>query len=307
MKQEQTQQTDTADDTIITPKEQVRQARLVLMQIQWLVIVLLIGAVVWLRYNQSQLITQVENRLKVTEEFNQRLNNIDDKLFALTPAIARSTADTNAVNNDLQLIAVQLSSANRLYESGDYQGTDEVLKSVQYQLGTDRLSVSGALAAALKQALAKDIEYLDSAKVKPDDWQVHMLTIRQVQSYLNKQLGGTQSINTQALTVRDVNSALSLALIASRNKDREMLTAYLQEALTGLEHLDKLMPQTQTQPQTPATDKQNQNTVIERKDKVIESTEDAIFAVNELLANRPKHSPLASPQILKTSKATQTQ
>lgn len=59
--------------------EQNAQARLVLIQLQGLLIALMMGAMVWLGMSHQKLSKQVDERLKIAESLTTRMNTIDDR------------------------------------------------------------------------------------------------------------------------------------------------------------------------------------------------------------------------------------
>lgn len=291
-----TQSEQTNDKAL--PKEQVRHARFLLLQIQWLVIVLLIGAIAWLRQNQIQLIDQVENRLAVTETFTQRLNSIDDKIFALTPTESRGNASKQEATNDLKLVQAQLAAANRLYESGDYLGASEILASLRYQISAGKLTMAAPLTGLLSQSLTKDIERLDALKNQPDVWQEHIVYLKRIQSYLRAVSNQDKNTVTRTeLIVRDTDMLLSLSINAAHIHHKDMMTGYLQDVLSNLE---KLQDYTLSDSGKDANDKNAQATNTQDTD-TISSLSGAIQATNKLLANPPKLAPLTTIQVLKVN------
>lgn len=113
--------------------EQNAQARLLLIQLQWLVIVLMIGAMIWQSYAQKQLAEHIDSRLQQTEKFTTRMNDMDDRLFAMTPS-KEQAVDTLQAKNDAELVNLLINTAQTLYNKGDYTGAMRLLQSVSYKL-----------------------------------------------------------------------------------------------------------------------------------------------------------------------------
>lgn len=275
--------------------EQNAQARLVLIQLQWLMTLLLVSAMVWLGNNQRKLEHTVEERLKITQEFNARLNDMDDRLFAFTPTTT-NTQDTHNAENDLHLIQIQLISANQLHQSGNYPATEELLQSLLWQLNSNKIHIATPIKTALSENLRQDIERLNTLKSLPDDWQAHIIKMREVQSYLRQTQPLNNELNRQDLARHDAIIMLGLAIGAATVRERSTMTNHLQEAQANLELLQKLNPKIHT----PSNQANNTTEKSEQvPDKRIDTLEKAIYVINELLANPPTIAPLSSLQVLK--------
>lgn len=260
--------------------QQNAQARLLLIQLQWLIIILMFGGILWLANSQKQLEFRTNERLKVLEEFTTRMNNLDDRIFAMTPPEQKDTTQTTA-QNDLQLTKIQLASADRLYHNGDYKDALEMLKSLQFNLVQDRLNLAAPIKSTLKVAIDEDIKHIDNTTKHTDAWQASIAKMREVQAFLRVQ-EKTQSNNEMT----NANMLLSLAIGAATMKDKDTTVVYLGEALARLETIQK-------------TDKDNNKPPSGEDTKTIDSFDKVIFAINEILANPPSLPPLKSVSILK--------
>ncbi|MEJ6068000.1 hypothetical protein MT378_09655, partial [Psychrobacter sp. 16-Bac2893] len=64
--------------------QQRRQANMFLLRLQWVVILLLIGVLLWLYISQQRFQHTVNERLQSNEQVVSRLNEMDDRLFAMS-------------------------------------------------------------------------------------------------------------------------------------------------------------------------------------------------------------------------------
>lgn len=254
------------------------QARLLLIQLQWLVILAMMGAILWLANAQKQLNDLTETRLKVLQEFTARMNTMDDRIFAMTPT-APPDDKTDNVKNDLRLVRVQLGQAERL-SAQDPAASIELLLMVRTQL-SEQLSLAAPLKSGLTAAIDEDIAGLNIAQ-NQGAWQTHIAKIQEVQSFLRSQK--TQDkLSVRELALRDASMLLSLALASATLQEKDAVVVYLNEVLQHLEILKKLSPQEDNP----------------SDDTTITTFSQAIFALNELLANPPQRQTLKSLAMLK--------
>lgn len=292
MAQDNPTSTPDADRAKKRAAEQNAQARLVLIQLLWVAVLLMVAAMVYLAHNQKKLATRTEERLAVVDTFTTRLNNMDDRLFALAPS-ERKAAQSDNAQSDARLVFAQLLSADRLYQAGDYSACLEVLKWVQAQLQSDRLVLASPLAASLKTATAEDIVQVRAVHSQIDPWQESALKIRQAQDFLHTLEGAAQTTPTRDdLLLHKTETRLMVAQSAASVRERETLVVSLDDAIKSLRRL-KNSPQFQDLAQ-----KDNQS--ADAKAEGIASWDDAIFALNEILANPPKLTPLKSAQIARS-------
>lgn len=254
------------------------QARLLLIQLQWLVILVMIGAIFWLANAQKQLNDLTETRLKVLQEFTARMNTMDDRIFAMTPTTPPDDK-TDDVKNNLRLIRVQLGQAERL-SAQDPAASIELLLMVRTQL-SEQLSLAAPLKSSLKNAIDEDIAKLGVAQ-NQSAWQAHIAKIQEVQSFLRSQKTNDK-LTVRELALRDASMLLGLAMAAATLQEKEAMVVYLNEALQHLDTLKALSPQ-----ESGASD-----------DATINTYHKAIFALNELLANPPQRQTLKSLAMLK--------
>ncbi len=291
-----TPQDDTDQDKALRISEQNAQARLVLIQLQWLITILLVAAILWLGNNQRKLAIAVDSRLKITEELNARMNDMDDRLFALTPAPKSSADATATAQSDLQLFTIRMEAAQRLYDSGNYEATGEMLKTLMWQLDNKHIAIAAPLKATLIASLQTDIDHLQAIQSQPDAWQTHIIKMRDIQQYLRSlDIPHAGALTRPELELQNASMMLSLAIGAGTLRERDTMTSYLQAALAHLEMLKKLTPVANISATTNETTNEGANAT---SDKPLTSLDDAIFAVNELLANTPKSRLLTSMRML---------
>lgn len=287
----QTPNPQSSDDlTAKRTAEQNAQARLVLIQLLWLAVIILLGLIAWLANTQKQLALHVEERLKITDSFNARMNDVDDRLFAINNQETKSVPPTHA-QNDLQFVSIHLMSADRLYQAGDYQASSEVLRLLEWQLESNHLALATPLISALKTAIKDDLVHLNAMDSQIDPWQADIMTMRRVQSFLRGfDTGG--SLTQKELALHDANVFLSLAIGAGALRERETQVTYLSDTLASLESLKRFIPKSTDAP------KDDQENPMDDQ-APITSLEQSIFVLNKLLANPPSLTPLKSRELLK--------
>lgn len=267
--------------------KQTKQAQRVLVRLQWLVIVLLGSGIVWLYSAFTSISVQVHEKLAKIDTVDTRLNNMDDRLFALTSLYGQKpTVSKDTISKDGELIKVQLSLAHQLYKQGKYDETITALTAINSQL-EQTTGIANPIKTTLSQALKADIAYINALKNQPDAWQAHALKMRELQAFLKKQQSpATAPLNHQDILLHDMGILLSLAVGSANVRDKTAMTTYLQEIKEQLEgHIT-------------AT---GGSIAIENKGKSppLTTLNDALYWVYELLANSPKDKPLQSLQILK--------
>lgn len=264
--------------------EQNAQARLVLIQLQWLIISLMVAAIVWLGTVQKKLTLQVEERLKAADALTARMNAMDDVLFAMTPSHPTSTEQAG-IKNSSKLIIVQLHMAQTLCNKGDYQEAKDTLALVMWQLENTKLDMAAPVQSALKTALKTDTEQLSALQTQ-NPWSADLATLKNVQAYLRTLDGSGMSYSD--LVLHDARMLISLAIGAATLQEKDTLTVYLTETAAKLGELDKLAP-------TPKKDVSENKQVSTEQ---IDSLPAVMTAINRLLANPPATYRLTSIDLL---------
>lgn len=275
-------------------KKQTEQARRVLMRLQWLVIVLLGSGIIWLYSAFQSINIQVDDKLARIDTVDTRLNNMDDRIFALTSLYGQKPSQNKPSQQyDQELVKIQLSLANQLYKQGNYEQTINALTAIRWQL-PQMSGIATPIKNTLADSLDKDISHLNAQKNQPDAWQAHVVKMQDIQAFLHKYKNNTGSLTHKDLLVHDASILLSLAIGSANARDKNTMTAYLQEVKTRLENYviltDGKLSIGQTDSQNPTKD--------DGQPPPLESVNDALYWVYELLANSPKEKPLNSLQIL---------
>ena len=150
----------------------------------------------------------------------------------------------------------------------------------------------------LTDSLDKDISHLNAQKNQPDAWQAHVVKMQDIQAFLRKyQNSLSGSLNTKDLLIHDASMLLSLSIGSANARDKNTMTTYLQEVKTRLENhvilTDGKLSIGQVNPDNPT-----QEDSSKAISPPLETVNDALYWVYELLANSPKEKPLNSTQIL---------
>lgn len=291
--------------------EQNAQARLVLIQLLWIFVVLLITAMVWLYSNQKKLALHLEERLAVIQSFDGRMNDMDDRIFAMT-AMPQKAGDERLAQSDIQLTQVQMDVVDRLYRQGNYGDAFEMLKILQEQLRTDELSLAAPLKSSLASAISEDLASLEALQKTIDPWQAQVIRLQEIQSYLRhleSDLPKGEMLSRKEVGLRDAMMSISLAIGATTIKDRTTMVGYMNDSLYQLKRLEELgvdKVQKSDKPTLPtnapqATEPQNTNEQS-ANGQGIETMAQAMFAINHLLANPPSLPTLKSVLLFKPTK-----
>ena len=298
--------------------QQRRQANMFLVRLQWLMILLLIAALLWLYISQQRFEHNVNERLQSNEQVVSRLNEMDDRIFAMSQQTlpAPRTAASSQAQNQLDLLRIQIQAADRLLADNNESAAIELLRGLHWQLSQSSNEIAPALTVVIKQSLAKDIERLQARSSQPSPWQLQNIAIQNIQEFLHsyerehpangsdltQNLDSNMSLTRRQLMIHEVIMTLNLATQASNMREKEQLVGYLRQAR---KQLQTLVPQTST-PKTISTDNKNSqtaNSTTANKDKVQTKSSpnditEVIDWLDRLIANAPKPTPLLTKQIL---------
>ena len=298
--------------------QQRRQANMFLVRLQWLMILLLIAALLWLYISQQRFEHNVNERLQSNEQVVSRLNEMDDRIFAMSQQTlpAPRTAASSQAQNQLDLLRIQIQAADRLLADNNESAAIELLRGLHWQLSQSSNEIAPALTVVIKQSLAKDIERLQARSSQPSPWQLQNIAIQNIQEFLHsyerehpangsdltQNLDNNMSLTRRQLMIHEVIMTLNLATQASNMREKEQLVGYLRQAR---KQLQTLVPQTST-PKTISTDNktsQTANSTTANKDKVQTKSSpnditEVIDWLDRLIANAPKSTPLLTKQIL---------
>lgn len=160
--------------------QQRRQANMLLIRLQWLTILLLIAALLWLYISQQRFEQSVHERLQSNEQVVSRLNEMDDRLFAMSqqtlpePRVAASSQ----AQNQLDLLRIQIKAVDRLLVDNNDSAAIDLLRGLHWQLSQSSNEIAPALTVVIKQSLLKDIERLQAQSAQPSPWQMHNLAMQ---------------------------------------------------------------------------------------------------------------------------------
>ena len=303
--------------------QQRRQANMFLVRLQWLMILLLIAALLWLYISQQRFEHNVNERLQSNEQVVSRLNEMDDRIFAMSQQTlpAPRTAASSQAQNQLDLLRIQIQAADRLLADNNESAAIELLRGLHWQLSQSSNEIAPALTVVIKQSLAKDIERLQARSSQPSSWQLQNIAIQNIQEFLHsyerehpanasdltQNLDNNMSLTRRQLMIHEVIMTLNLATQASNMREKEQLVGYLRQAR---KQLQTLVPQTPTpKTSTPKTTSTNNktsptaNSTIANKDKVQTKSSpnditEVIDWLDRLITNAPKPTPLLTKQIL---------
>ena len=298
--------------------QQRRQANMFLVRLQWLMILLLIAALLWLYISQQRFEHNVNERLQSNEQVVSRLNEMDDRIFAMSQQTlpAPRTAASSQAQNQLDLLRIQIQAADRLLADNNESAAIELLRGLHWQLSQSSNEIAPALTVVIKQSLAKDIERLQARSSQPSPWQLQNIAIQNIQEFLHsyerehpanasdltQNLDNNMSLTRRQLMIHEVIMTLNLATQASNMREKEQLVGYLRQAR---KQLQTLVPQTST-PKTISTNNktsQTANSTTANKDKVQTKSSpnditEVIDWLDRLITNAPKPTPLLTKQIL---------
>ncbi|WP_199508674.1 MULTISPECIES: hypothetical protein [unclassified Psychrobacter] len=228
--------------------QQRRQATSLLLRLQWLVILILLASIVWLYVSQQRFERQMDNRLQSNEQVIGRLNDMDDRLFAISQASAPapSVAPSSQAQNQLALLRIQIKTVDKLLLDNDYDAAIELLRGLQWQLSQSSNEIAPALTIVLRQSLVKDIERLQAKASQSSPWALQNLAIQNIQNYLHTQrrlIGRTDANNLSApitardMTISEIIMTLNLAMQSSNMHNKDQLVSYLSQAQSQLRPL----------------------------------------------------------------------
>ena len=295
--------------------QQRRQANMFLVRLQWLVILLLIAALLWFFINQQRFERNVNERLQSNEQVVSRLNEMDDRIFAMSQQTlpAPRAAASSQAQNQLDLLRIQIQAADRLLADNNESAAIELLRGLHWQLSQSSNEIAPALTVVIKQSLVKDIERLQARSSQPSPWQLQSLAIQNIQEFLQSYerptntVGQTNStdnnvnLTRRQLVIHEVIMILNLASQASNMREEEQLVGYLRQARKQLQTLE---PQSSlSEPSTNNKNSQATNSTTANKDKAQTKSSpnditEVIDWLDRLIANAPKPTPLLTTQIL---------
>lgn len=306
--------------------QQRRQASILLLRLQWLFILLLIIALAWLYVSQQRFQNQINERLHSNEQVVSRLNEMDDRLFAIsqqslpTPSLQASSQ----AQNQLDLLRIQIQATDRLLADNNHSAAIDLLRGLQWQLSQRNNEIAPTLTIMIKQSLADDIERLQAQSNQPSPWQLQNLAIQDIQEFLHgtdgknsgrgsrgqrdaaskilTDNGARVTVTNRQLITHEVIMTLNLAMQASNMREKEQLTSYLQQARQQLQVLvpNTSLPKNNAHAKlaSPSTDKQKTGDQKSLTREAPRNISEVIVWLDELIANAPASTPLLTTQML---------
>lgn len=304
--------------------QQRRQASILLLRLQWLFILLLIIALAWLYVSQQRFQNQINERLHSNEQVVSRLNEMDDRLFAISQQSLpepRSQAGSQA-QNQLDLLRIQIQAADRLLADNNHSAAIDLLRGLQWQLSQSNNEIAPTLTIVIKQSLAEDIERLQAQSNQPSPWQLQNLAMQDIQEFLHGTNYGNSidarndgrdsttriTVTNRQLIIHEVIMTLNLAMQASNMREKEQLTSYLQQARKQLQVLvpNTSLPKNNAHAKsaTPSTDTDKQTTGHQKSltKEAPHNISEVMVWLDELIANAPAATPLLTTQMLDKSR-----
>ncbi|WP_423813284.1 hypothetical protein [Psychrobacter sp. 219-2-C] len=294
--------------------QQRRQANMFLVRLQWLVILLLIAALLWLFISQQRFERSINERLQSNEQVVSRLNEMDDRIFAMSqqtlpePRVAASSQ----AQNQLDLLRIQIQAADRLLADNNESAAIELLRGLHWQLSQSSNEIAPALTVVIKQSLMKDIERLQARSSQPSPWQLQNLAIQNIQAFLHsyeRPARATDASNTSAndvgvtrkeLIIHEVIMTLNLASQASNMREKDQLIGYLRQARKQLQTLvdtsasKSVTDNKNAQTTNNAASKQNSSQTKSAPHNIAE----VVDWLDRLIATAPQPTSLLTTQIL---------
>lgn len=296
--------------------QQRRQATMFLLRLQWLVILLLIAALLGLYISQHRFQQSVNERLQSNEHVVGRLNEMDDRLFAMSqqtlpePSIVASSQ----AQNQLDLLRIQTKAADRLLVDNNDSAAIELLRGLHWQLSQSNNEIAPALTVVIKQSLIKDIERLQARSAQPSPWQLQNLAIQNIQDFLysheraimadtSQTTNNNTGLTRQQLVIHEVIMTLNLAIQASNMRDKEPMIGYLNQAKKQLQALVPKPTTMQTDSRdvsrsAPTANTQTSNESSLQTNAAPTNVSEVINLLDQLIANAPKTTPLLTTQVL---------
>lgn len=230
---------------------QQQQARRLLLIAQWLLLLVMLVVVIWLCLHEWNTDDGLLERVKSNEQMMARLNDMDDRLYAISQQTTPTPnkLDAEDVSNQLNILKIQSKSAENLLKFADYDAVIELLQAMQWQLSQENTRIAATLKLALKQSIAADVKTLEQQKTQPNQWQLHAVAINEAKTFLFSRVTLRQNpYDQQALTQYDALiyqaiMTLNLASQAADLQNTDMMLMHLEQAknqLTPLQsHLSK--------------------------------------------------------------------
>ncbi|WP_169392666.1 MULTISPECIES: hypothetical protein [Psychrobacter] len=295
---------DFANKAPSTPYQR-RQASVWLWRLQWLIILLLILALIWLMVAQARFEQKINERLQNSDQLSTRLNDMDDRLFAISQqTLPKPKGElSNQAKNQLDLLKIQLQAATRLLDDNNLTAAIELLRGLQWQLSQSRNEIAPALTIVIKNSLSQDIERLQAQSRQSNPWQLQNLAIQNIQAFLQQSAQSSSSQNPQnfqrQLIIHETIMTLNLALQASHLHQSDELARYLRQSRSQLTQIQTAQSSTTATSTTTNNNAKSSSKPSVKIDPAAPTTLDgAIHRLDELIENKPSATLLLTSQML---------
>lgn len=220
---------------------QKRQARRWLSILLVLSQLILLAAIAWLIHQHYQLQKQINEQKQTNQTLTSQVHDIDDKLVKIHQpiALATSTVASETIDSDknqLDVLKVQLQTADMLLAKADYPAVKALLGVIDYQLNQPSNGLTPAMRLTLSNSLKQDQQIITKLQSQPNVWQNQSMTLVDIQKFLQKKHADyQQQIKTNPadapLTYAQVQlfemlTTLNFALQASQNQQSDLYLTY---------------------------------------------------------------------------------
>lgn len=236
---------DNLETAIIAPPitYQKRQTR------RWLALFLgmtqlgLLMAIGWLGYKHFQLQKQLTEQKQLIQTLTSQIHDVDDKLVNLDHPVKITNNDTtptqdNNHKNQLEVLKVQLQTADMLLAKADYPAVKNLLAVIGYQLNQADNGITPAMRLTLTNSLQQDEQLITKLQTQPNIWQRQSLELVEIQKFLQKKHADYQQGAPQKATLTntpltyaqaqlfEMLTTLNFALQACQNQQSDLYLTY---------------------------------------------------------------------------------
>lgn len=241
--------TNTITSGTITPPPlavQKRQTRRWLAAFFAISHAILLMAIGWLGYKFSGLQKQLTEQKQINQTLTSQIHDIDDKLVKLSTPMAEiaaaevdktTTATTNG-QNQLDVLKVQLQTADMLLAKADYPAVKNLLDTISYQLNQPNSGITPAMRLTLSNSLQQDQQLITKLQSQPTVWQTQSMALVEIQKFLQEKHADYQQVlvkksapsNTPLTYAQaqlfEMLTTLNFALQASQNQQSDLYISY---------------------------------------------------------------------------------
>lgn len=216
----------------------------------------LLMAIGWLGYKYGWLQKQLAEQKQINQTLTSQIRDIDDKLVKLSTPMAKiatevdkTTTTTTNGQNQLDVLKVQLQTADMLLAKADYPAVKNLLDTISYQINQPNNGITPALRLTLSNSLQQDQQLITKQQSQPTVWQTQSMALIEIQKFLQKKHADYQQAlakktapNTTPLTYAQAQlfemlTTLNFALQASQNQQSDLYLSYTSQLKQQAESL----------------------------------------------------------------------